>query len=239
MTRAVQPELLDELPPEDLSAMHSRRDLERLNRCMGNVEIVSKTLLASCRGKAVKRLVEWGAGDASYLLRLAGRLKGEWPGMEVTLVDRQNLGTERMRSAFARYGWRATFVQADILEWLSREEFQVDLIIANLFLHHFRNEDLQTMFRHATQHTRLFIACEPARSAFSLLACKFLGLIGCNHVTRHDAEISVRAGFTNRELSELWPPSSGWQLQEGPAGLFSHLFFARKRGVTSDLKHLV
>ena len=28
MRRAVQPELLDELPPEDSDAMHSRRDLE-------------------------------------------------------------------------------------------------------------------------------------------------------------------------------------------------------------------
>lgn len=234
MTRSVQPELLDELPPEDSNALHSRRDLERLNRWMANGEIVTKALLACSRGRPAKRLVEWGAGDGSYLLRLASRLKGQWPGAEVMLVDRQNLGTERMRSAFARYGWRATFVQADILEWLSSEEFQADVIITNLFLHHFRNEDLQTMFQHATQHTTLFTACEPARSAFSLIACKFLGLIGCNHVTRRDAEISVRAGFTNHELSELWPRNSEWQLKEGPAGPFSHLFVASNRGVSSE-----
>jgi len=80
----------------------------------------------------------------------------------------------------------------------------------------------------------LFIACEPARCAFSLIACKCLGLIGCNHVTRHDAEISVRAGFTNHELSDLWPRKSDWQLKEGTAGLFSHLFVASKREVTSE-----
>ncbi len=226
MKRFVQPELLDELPPDDSNAMHSRRDMERLNRWMRNGEIVTKTLLAYGRGRPVKRLVEWGAGDGSYLLRLANRLKGQWPGVEVMLVDRQNLGSETRRSQFARCGWRATFIQADILEWLSSDGPSVDLIIANLFLHHFRNEDLQRMFQHAAQHTKLFTACEPARSAFSLLACKFLSVVGCNYVTRHDAKISVRAGFTNHELSALWPRNSDWQLNEGPAGLFSHLFVA-------------
>ena len=46
--------------------------------------------------------------------------------------------------------------------------------------------------------------------------------------------ISVRAGFTNHELSGLWPGDSDWQLKEGAAGLFSHLFVASKRGVTSE-----
>ena len=147
------------------------------------------------------------------------------------LVDRQNFANERMRCEFARYGWRAICIQADILEWLSSERLEVDLVIANLFLHHFRNEDLRTMFQHASQSTKVFTACEPARSAFSLMACKFLGLIGCNHVTRHDAEISIRAGFTNHELSALWPRNSDWQLKEGSAGLFSHSFVACNRAV--------
>ena len=55
-------------------------------------------------------------------------------------------------------------------------------------------------------------------------AAKLVGLIGCNSVTRHDAVVSVRAGFTNRELSDLWPTQGAWLLQEQRAGLFSHLF---------------
>jgi hypothetical protein len=78
--------------------------------------------------------------------------------------------------------------------------------------------------------TRLFIACEPRRSAPALAASRLVGLIGCNGVTRHDAVASVRAGFTGSELSALWPAGPGWKLHEGAAGLFSHRFMARRNG---------
>ena len=59
------------------------------------------------------------------------------------------------------------------------------------------------------------------------LGCRLMWLIGCNDVTRHDAVVSVRAGFTNRELSALWT-ASGWKLEERAAPPFSHLFVARR-----------
>ena len=53
-------------------------------------------------------------------------------------------------------------------------------------------------------------------------------MIGCNAVTRHDAAVSVRAGFLGNELSALWPDQKNWQLTERRTGLFSHLFVAQK-----------
>jgi hypothetical protein len=63
---------------------------------------------------------------------------------------------------------------------------------------------------------------------FSLCAAALLGVIGCNRVTRHDAKISVRAGFAENELSALWPLDQGWRLRERQAGLFSHCFVAQR-----------
>jgi hypothetical protein len=57
----------------------------------------------------------------------------------------------------------------------------------------------------------------------------FLPLIGCNGVTRHDADVSVRAGFRARELTDLWPAAGDWHLREAPCGLFSHNFLASKK----------
>ena len=70
---------------------------------------------------------------------------------------------------------------------------------------------------------------------FLLLACGIAGAIvgqviwvlGCNEVTRHDAVVSVRAGFTGNELSAAWPPGD-WQLEERVAWPFTHLFIARE-----------
>jgi hypothetical protein len=47
-------------------------------------------------------------------------------------------------------------------------------------------------------------------------------------VTRHDAVVSIRAGFAGREICELWPDRKSWDLTEQNAGLFSHLFIARR-----------
>jgi hypothetical protein len=61
-----------------------------------------------------------------------------------------------------------------------------------------------------------------------------LGFIGCNDVSRHDAKISVRAGFAENDLSALWPADEGWRLMERPAGLFSHCFMAQRIEAKDD-----
>jgi hypothetical protein len=61
-----------------------------------------------------------------------------------------------------------------------------------------------------------------------LFCSRLLWAIGCNAVTRHDAVVSVRAGFSGGELSALWPDQQNWRLTEQRAGMFSHLFIARK-----------
>jgi hypothetical protein len=99
-------------------------------------------------------------------------------------------------------------------------------MFANLFLHHFSALQLSEMFRLASQRTQLFAACEPLRASLPLTFSRLVGLIGCNAVTRHDAVLSVRAGFAGDELSSLWPASKEWRLHERRAQLFTHTFLA-------------
>jgi hypothetical protein len=102
-------------------------------------------------------------------------------------------------------------------------------LVANLFLHPFEGEALRGLLGLIPRQCEGVAACEPRRSAFSLAAARLLGFIGCNRVTRHDAVISVRAGFRGRELTEWWGDAHDWHLGEGEAGLFSHLFWGTKR----------
>ena len=119
---------------------------------------------------------------------------------------------------------------ADVFEALARPAFApCDAMITNLFLHHFSESRLIDLLGQVQEQTRLFIALEPRRSQFALLGSRWVGLIGCNEVTRHDAPVSVRAGFAGQELTGLWSRTAGWSLQERPAGLFSHLFIAQRR----------
>jgi hypothetical protein len=175
-------------------------------------------------------LVDLGTGDGKLLLGVARRLPANWQGTSAVLLDRRNIVSPETRQAFAALDWRAASVEADALDWLRQPDAPAcDAMIANLFLHHFTEAQLATLARAVARLTRTFIAVEPRRSARALLCSRLLRLIACNRVTRHDALISIRAGFAGQELSQLWPAGQVWSLQERPAGWFSHLFVAQRR----------
>ena len=95
------------------------------------------------------------------------------------------------------------------------------------FLHHFTDAQLLKLLVEAAKKSRMFVALEPRRSFLALVFSSCVRLIGCNHVTRHDAPASVRAGFSGTELTRLWPGGKNWALEEHHAGWFGHMFVAR------------
>ena len=194
---------------------------------MRNHAIMAKTLRTALNGYAPKRITDLGAGDGHFLTRVAKKVSPRWPGVSVTLVDNQKVMSSQALALFTPLGWRVELVEADVLEWLSAAT-GLDVVVANLFLHHFEDPQLAKLFRAIADRARLLVAIEPHRAPWPLFCCRLLWAIGCNSVTRHDAAISVRAGFSGQELSALWPKDGGWQLTERRTGLFSHLFVAER-----------
>ncbi|HEV3397246.1 MAG TPA: methyltransferase domain-containing protein [Xanthobacteraceae bacterium] len=228
LPRKLEPEWLDELPADDPRAMRSRRDLVRLNAWMGQAGIMARALLAHGEPTRPRRLLDLGAGDGSFMLRIARRLARRWPGVTAILLDRQDIVSRETREAFAALAWTVETVTADVFDFLGRARpGDLDAITGNLFLHHFTEAQLARLFAQAAPACRLFVACEPRRAKFAVRASRVLWAIGCNDVTVHDAVASARAGFDGRELSALWPGRGGWELHERAAGLFSHCFVAR------------
>jgi hypothetical protein len=230
VNRIVLPELLDVLPPQDASARRSRRDLRRLNAWMRSPQIMARTLNENWTGAGRRELVELGAGDGHFLLSVARRLNGAWTGTTATLVDRLDAADPQIGEHFERLGWRVQVEKAEAADWLRQVPAGAsEAIISNLFFHQFNKEPLAEMLRLAAQSARLVIAVEPRRSWLPRLCGRLLWAIGCGPVTRHDAHISVCAGFAGAELAALWPDPAGWALTERPVGLFSHLFVARRK----------
>jgi len=225
--RIVQPELLDALPPDDPRAVRSRRDLRRVNAWMRNHSIMTDALQTAAISYTPEQIAELGAGDGDFLLRVAQKTFPCWPDVAVTLLDRQKNVSAETLALFTSFGWRAEAVVKDVFDWLPTAA-GLAVVVANLFLHHFDDARLAELFRAVAARARLFIAIEPRRASWPLFCCWWLWAIGCNPVTRHDAVVSVRAGFSGHELSTLWPDKKNWQLTERRAGPFSHLFVAKK-----------
>jgi hypothetical protein len=235
LPRRLEAELLDRLPADDPRAIRSRRDLKRVNAWMRNSGCVAAMLRKHSGGRQPRTILDLGSGDGAFMLAVARRLAPHWRGVTVILLDRQNIVSEQTRESFAALHWHAEAVSADVFEYLSSAQpGGVDAITANLFLHHFTEEQLTRLFARAAELAWLVAACEPRRAKFVIEVSRVLWAAGCNEVTVHDAIASARAGFAGNELSALWPRGDAWQVHERPAALFSHCFAAWRAGAADE-----
>ncbi len=237
MLRIIGTEALDHLDADDPAAMRSRRDLGRIHRVMGTRSIVLRALRDSKllrRDAGPLRMLELGAGDGSLMLRVARGLAPAWPQVDLTLLDRQSLVERVTIERYAELGWTAVAEVTDVLDWAEAcAASRWDVIVANLFLHHFDALQLRVLLAAVAARGDRFFACEPRRDWLALAGSHLVGTIGANAVTREDAVLSVHAGFRGNELTAAWPVGGvEWQLHEYSAGLFSHCFGAERIGAT-------
>jgi hypothetical protein len=226
--RVMEPEWLDELPAGDSRAIRSRHDLKRINAFMLQTVTMARLLTRSCLIPP-QRIIELGSGDGTFMLGVARRLASIWPAVRVVLLDRQDIVSDETRACFRGLGWQTETVSADVFDFLvAQKPGAADIVTANLFLHHFSASALSKLFSDVMPLAPLFVACEPRRSPLALFASHMVLAIGCNDVSRHDAVVSVRAGFSGHELSQLWPADVDWTLQERLALPFTQSFVARQ-----------
>ena len=138
----------------------------------------------------------------------AAALEFELDGYHVTLLDTQPTVTPATLSALRSVGWTVDVVAADALEWLQQSPPDA-IVLANLFVHHFEGERLERLLAGIAANAAAFVCCEPRRARLALLGSHMLWALGCNDVTRHDAVVSVHAGFRERELSVEWLRAAG------------------------------
>jgi hypothetical protein len=104
------------------------------------------------------------------------------------------------------------------IEWRRGDVFQQPppsggVLVANLFLHHFEADGLKRLGK-LCEGFDVLIFNEPDRSRMAA----FLGSLlhpFVNHVTRHDMQASIRAGFSSGEMAALLGlDSSHWKIRE-------------------------
>ena len=240
LQRALEPETLDHLAPDDPAAQRSRRDLRRVNAVMGARGILHRALARVVQGgplagDAPLRIVELGCGDGLLMLDIALSAPAMFAKAQLTLLDRQALVADDTKAAYAGAGWRVETLTTDVLDWAAAPlpARHYDIVVANLFLHHFEGDALRRVLAGCGRHADALAACEPRRSRFALAASHGVAFIGANAVTRRDAVLSVRAGFAGDELTRVWAgagDAGDWQLAEYDDGLFTHCFCASRKG---------
>jgi len=194
MQRLLEPELLDHLPPSDPAAIRSRVELRLINGIMGNHRWIMRRLKTLM--KPGWRVLELGAGDGAFCRQLQDA--GACAAKQITAIDLAPRPEDLHQDV--------TWLRQSIFEMAQLP--QAEIVIANLFLHHFDERQLADLGRRLGPETRIVLACEPARKQLHLAQGALLAaLAGFNDVTNHDMLVSIGAGFVRDEL----PRSLGLQ----------------------------
>jgi hypothetical protein len=231
LPRRIEAEMLDQLAIDDPRARAARGDMRRINWALATLSIVLRGLDRIVDETAPPRtILELGAGDGSLMLRIAKHRKKRWPNVAVTLLDRQNVVNALTLAGIRATGWEPEVLTIDVDQWLTENDGRhFDLVVANLFIHHFDEATLKRLFAGIAQRSRAFFCCDPRRSQLGRVASHFVALLGAGQVARFDAVASVHAGFRGNELTALWPDRADWIVSDYDAWLFSHCFRAVRK----------
>lgn len=213
--RNVQPELLETYADDHPDAIIGRKDLLLVNGIMGNHRWVMRTLKREMQPGW--RLTELGAGDGALSLKL---IRGG-------VIQGHQLHAMDLAGRPVSWPADAKWMQGDFtVSTLPATE----VVLANLFLHHFKADQLRALGDRLSPETRMIIAAEPARQYIhTLLGRIFCGITRLHPITRYDMQVSIRAGFRGNELSELLGLGPEWVTTASSRPFGAYRFVARRR----------
>jgi SAM-dependent methyltransferase len=195
-------ELLDDPRVDDVVRLAALRDVERANAFFGGARVVVRELLNERPRRLTVLDVGTGTGDIPARARELARRSG----MELSVIG-VDLSPALARAARER-GVTAVAANAFELPFATRS---VDIVVCSQLLHHFRDGDAITLLRELNRVARRrVIVSDLERSWFAALGFRLAAWVLRFHpVARHDGLVSIRRGFTPRELAQLVRAAAG------------------------------
>jgi SAM-dependent methyltransferase len=206
-TRSSETEWLDEAAIDRDALDCNLRQLETLNRVLGGHQSLVRCFIRARRHLPTGRLrvvdVGCGSGDGLRVLSTFSRHHK----LDVDLVG-LDLNAEIIETARARSAGfpNIRYIQADAFGG-TLEALSPDLTVATLFCHHFPSDALRTKVDQLFGASRALVISDLHRHPIAHAAFRGIGhLFHLSPMTRHDGAVSIRRGFTRRELEELVAP---------------------------------
>jgi SAM-dependent methyltransferase len=187
--------------PEDLRG--ALRDIRWVNRLLGGrraILLALRPLLLEAGPGRHLELLDVGTGDADLPVAMIRQARALGRDLAVTAIERDP-ATAAIALARVRGVSEIRVVRADATR-LPFADRAFDLVTASLFLHHFRDGELQRLLgRLRALCTRAVIVNDLRRDRLACLSIRWLSRATLRHpMFVHDAPLSVLRGFTAAEL---------------------------------------
>lgn len=176
-------------------------DLWRINHWLGGVSGCLRLLdrYFSRRGSRHARILDVGAGDSRLAAHLQSELASRNRSVEFVALDRR-LSHLRNGNHSPRMLSR---VAADVAH-LPFAEKSFDVVMCNLFLHHFSEDETVVLLRQfAGIASDAVLVNDLERNLLPYLFIRVAWPFARSLITRHDGAASVRQAYTRNELAAL------------------------------------
>jgi hypothetical protein len=203
--RASEPEFLDDPAIDDGLATDSYRLMETVNRYFGGARVVLKFLsseIPHSRNLSPVRLLDIGAGSCDIPIQIIKWARLKNIQMHITCLEK---GSHAARLARLRLDSvpcpEICLLHEDVFAHEPAEPY--DYALASMSFHHLSDEEIVILLNRLRRFvTRGVLINDLRRSAVSLLMTRLFLAWGHDEV-RHDAMLSIRRGFTQKELYGL------------------------------------
>jgi len=181
-------------------------DLKKVNKWLGGNQVTKRgivKLLANRSKEETITILDLGCGDGEMLRECARFALREGYQFELIGIDANTFILEEARSRSEDFK-NITYKEMDIFSEETKV-LKLDIALCTLFLHHFSNQDIQTIIQKVLNEAKLGIVINDLhRSRLAFWLFKAIStIILKTRIARHDGLVSVARGFKRSELETM------------------------------------
>jgi 2-polyprenyl-3-methyl-5-hydroxy-6-metoxy-1,4-benzoquinol methylase len=203
--RSTEEEIMDDLSMEGEMLRKTLDKVAAINKRLGGNQATIdgiNTLLKTKPGNAVITVVDIGCGNGDMLRAVAAFGRKNNFIFKLTGVDANEYTVNYARKLSAAYP-EISYAKMDVLS----DEFSAlkfDIALATLFLHHFKNEEIETLLTGLVKQTTTGIVINDLhRCKMAYYLFRMISIFIKNPMVRNDGAVSVLRGFKKTELIEI------------------------------------
>jgi ubiquinone/menaquinone biosynthesis C-methylase UbiE len=200
--RNTDPELMDDPSLDSAHIQKVLQDIHKANTWLGGTGITIGALreLIKARPKNSYTIVDVGCGDGSMLREVASFCRKNQVNARLIGIDINENSLSIARNESAAFP-EIRYLKKDVL-MLTPDSLECDILLCTLTMHHFSDEQIGLFLKQFASLSKTGVIINDLdrnKLAYALFVL-FSRIFIKTYIARHDGLISIKSGFTRKEL---------------------------------------